>query len=71
MFGLHFWHYYQLFYTLVSFSFFINKLSFLAITIAVTEFRTKYRRSMEQCDSNARLIAVESLINHETVNTYF
>lgn len=47
-----------------------NSISFSAITIIITECRTSYRRSMEQYDLNARSIAVESLMNHETVRSF-
>lgn len=43
-------------------------LFFLALTIIITEWRTKYRRDMNQQDNNAKSKAVDSLLNFETVN---
>lgn len=38
-----------------------------ALTIIITEWRTKYRRDMNQQDNNAKSKAVDSLLNFETV----
>lgn len=38
-----------------------------ALTIIITEWRTKYRRDMNQQDNNAKTRAVDSLLNFETV----
>ena len=43
---------------------------YVAFTIAVTEWRTKYRREMNQLDSQAHTKAIDSLLNFETVK-YF
>lgn len=45
-------------------------LYFLAGTIAVTEWRTKYKRLMNQEDNKLRARAVDSLLNFETVKYY-
>ena len=45
-------------------------LIYMAMTIAITEWRTKYRRQMNELDSIATTRAVDSLINYETVK-YF
>lgn len=38
-----------------------------ALTIVITEWRTKYRRDMNLQDNNAKSKAVDSLLNFETV----
>ncbi|XP_050388349.1 ATP-binding cassette sub-family B member 6 isoform X2 [Patella vulgata] len=43
---------------------------YLAITIIITEWRTKYRRSMNRLDNAANARAVDSLLNFETVKYY-
>jgi ATP-binding cassette subfamily B protein len=43
---------------------------YIAFTISVTEWRTKYRREMNQLDSQAHTKAIDSLLNYETVK-YF
>ncbi|CAG0919528.1 unnamed protein product [Notodromas monacha] len=40
---------------------------YLGVTIAVTEWRTKYRRFMNTADNDARAKAVDSVLNFETV----
>ncbi len=45
-------------------------LIYMSLTIAITEWRTKYRRQMNELDSIATTRAVDSLINYETVK-YF
>jgi ATP-binding cassette, subfamily B, heavy metal transporter len=45
-------------------------LIYIAITVGVTEWRTKFRRRMNELDSQANTRAVDSLINYETVK-YF
>lgn len=37
------------------------------LTIIITEWRTKYRRQMNEQDNNAKSKAVDSLLNFETV----
>lgn len=41
----------------------------LATTIYVTEWRTKYRRTMNRLDNEAEAKAVDSLLNFETVSS--
>ncbi len=43
---------------------------YIAWTVIVTEWRTKYRRTMNQSDSEAHTKAIDSLLNFETVK-YF
>ncbi|SEK06444.1 ABC transporter ATP-binding protein/permease [Achromobacter sp. NFACC18-2] len=43
---------------------------YMAYTLAVTEWRTKFRRQMNETDSEANTKAIESLLNYETVK-YF
>lgn len=43
---------------------------YIAYTIAVTEWRTHFRRTMNDLDSKANIKAIDSLINYETVK-YF
>ncbi|KAJ7345996.1 hypothetical protein JRQ81_001946 [Phrynocephalus forsythii] len=43
---------------------------YLALTIILTEWRTKYRRDMNTRDNEARSRAVDSLLNFETVKYY-
>ena len=39
----------------------------LAVTIAITEWRTKFRRDMNKLDNEMNARAVDSLLNFETV----
>ena len=43
---------------------------YVAFTVAVTEWRTHFRRSMNELDSKANIRAIDSLLNYETVK-YF
>jgi len=43
---------------------------YVATTIAITEWRTKHRRTMNDMDSKANTKAIDSLLNYETVK-YF
>ncbi|XP_017390707.1 ATP-binding cassette sub-family B member 6, mitochondrial isoform X1 [Cebus imitator] len=43
---------------------------YLALTIVVTEWRTKFRRAMNSQENAARARAVDSLLNFETVKYY-
>ncbi|MGE8631646.1 ABCB family ABC transporter ATP-binding protein/permease [Achromobacter denitrificans] len=43
---------------------------YMGYTLAVTEWRTKFRRQMNETDSEANTKAIESLLNYETVK-YF
>jgi ATP-binding cassette subfamily B protein len=44
--------------------------TYIVYTISVTEWRTTFRRTMNELDSNANIKAIDSLINYETVK-YF
>ena len=44
--------------------------SFTAVTIWVTEWRTKFRRSMNLADNAQKTRGVDSLLNYETVKYY-
>jgi len=43
---------------------------YVAFTIAITEWRTRFRREMNELDSRANTRAIDSLLNYETVK-YF
>jgi ATP-binding cassette subfamily B protein len=43
---------------------------YIAFTVAITEWRTKFRRQMNELDSTAHTKAIDSLLNYETVK-YF
>jgi len=45
-------------------------VAYIAFTIVVTEWRTQFRRKMNELDSTAHTKAVDSLLNYETVK-YF
>ncbi len=45
-------------------------VTYIAFTVTVTEWRTRYRRRMNELDSTAHSRAVDSLLNYETVK-YF
>ncbi|RQO34290.1 metal ABC transporter permease [Herminiimonas sp. KBW02] len=45
-------------------------VSYIAFTVIVTEWRTHFRRTMNELDSKANTKAIDSLINYETVK-YF
>lgn len=44
--------------------------SYIAFTLAVTQWRTKFRKAMNEADNDASTRAIDSLINYETVK-YF
>ena len=46
-------------------------ITFLAATILVTEWRTKYRRDMNIKENATKAVAVDSLLNFETVSSLF
>lgn len=48
----------------------IALVTYIAFTIGVTEWRTHFRRTMNELDSKANTKAIDSLINYETVK-YF
>jgi ATP-binding cassette, subfamily B, heavy metal transporter len=43
---------------------------YIAFTVFITEWRTQYRRTMNELDSKANVRAIDSLLNYETVK-YF
>lgn len=45
--------------------------SFLAATVIVTEWRTKFRREMNEKENITKAAAVDSLLNFETVSFIF
>src|SRR5689334_23535757 len=45
-------------------------LTYIAFTISITEWRTHFRRQMNELDSKANTRAIDSLLNYETVK-YF
>lgn len=49
---------------------FIALIVYISYTVAVTEWRTNFRRTMNDLDSKANSRAIDSLINYETVK-YF
>ena len=49
---------------------FVTIAGYIAFTLAVTEWRTKYRRRMNESDQEANTKAIDSLLNYETVK-YF
>jgi ATP-binding cassette subfamily B protein len=61
------WSLYGVAYALVTFA---CIGSYVAWTLIVTEWRTKYRRAMNETDSVANAKAIDSLLNYETVK-YF
>ncbi|AEE85514.1 putative ABC-type Cd(2+) transporter [Arabidopsis thaliana] len=44
--------------------------SYIAFTLVVTQYRTKFRKAMNQADNDASTRAIDSLVNYETVK-YF
>jgi ATP-binding cassette, subfamily B, heavy metal transporter len=61
-------------WSLFDFSFalvtFVTIAGYIAFTLTVTEWRTKYRRRMNESDNEANSKAIDSLLNYETVK-YF
>ena len=47
-----------------------NLIKFLAATFIITEWRTKYHRSMNLADNLQKARSVDSLLNFETVKYY-
>jgi ATP-binding cassette subfamily B protein len=58
---------YEVWFTLITA---VTLVGYIAYTVAITEWRTKYRRQMNEQDSRANSRAIDSLINYETVK-YF
>jgi ABC-type transport system involved in Fe-S cluster assembly fused permease/ATPase subunit len=48
----------------------VTLVVYIALTIVITEWRTAYRRRMNELDSKANTRAIDSLLNYETVK-YF
>jgi ATP-binding cassette, subfamily B, heavy metal transporter len=53
-----------------SFVTFVSVAAYIAFTVSFTEWRLKYRRAMNESDSEANTKAIDSLLNYETVK-YF
>ncbi|KAK7473352.1 hypothetical protein BaRGS_00035400 [Batillaria attramentaria] len=49
---------------------FVCMALYLTLTVVITEWRTKYRREMNLLDNAANAMAVDSLLNFETVKYY-
>jgi ATP-binding cassette, subfamily B, heavy metal transporter len=49
---------------------FVALVLYIAFTVTVTEWRTKFRKQMNELDSTAHTKAIDSLLNYETVK-YF
>ncbi|MBM3531602.1 MAG: ABC transporter ATP-binding protein/permease [Alphaproteobacteria bacterium] len=49
---------------------FVTIVAYIAYTLLITEWRTKYRRQMNETEEEAHAKAVDSLLNYETVK-YF
>ena len=49
---------------------FLTMVAYILFTISITEWRTKFRRVMNEKDNFARAKAVDSLLNFETVKYY-
>jgi ABC-type transport system involved in Fe-S cluster assembly fused permease/ATPase subunit len=60
------WHY-NIWFTIITAG---ALLCYIAFTVSVTEWRTHFRRTMNDLDSKANTKAIDSLINYETVK-YF
>jgi ATP-binding cassette, subfamily B, heavy metal transporter len=61
------WSLYDYRFALVTF---VTVVGYVVYTLAITEWRLKYRREMNETDSDANTKAVDSLLNYETVK-YF
>ncbi len=61
------WKLYGVWYALITF---VNVGGYIAWTLGITEWRIKYRRVMNESDSEANTKAIDSLLNFETVK-YF
>ena len=61
------WWFYGVSYAAITF---VTIAAFIAFTLSVTEWRLKFRRRMNQQDSEAHTKAIDSLLNYETVK-YF
>ncbi len=63
----YFAYYYDIWFAIITF---VALLVYIIFTIKVTEWRTHYRRTMNEMDSRANQRAIDSLLNFETVK-YF
>ncbi|MBV8166897.1 MAG: ABC transporter ATP-binding protein/permease, partial [Alphaproteobacteria bacterium] len=61
------WHLYSWAFAAVTF---VTIVGYIVFTVTITEWRTKYRREMNERDSEASTKAIDSLLNYETVK-YF
>ncbi len=61
------WALFNIWFALVTF---VTIVGYIGYTMAVTEWRLKYRRAMNETDSEANTKAIDSLLNYETVK-YF
>ena len=61
------WGLYDIWFALVTL---VTIVGYIAYTMLVTEWRLKYRRTMNETDSEANTKAIDSLLNYETVK-YF
>src|SRR5258706_8036416 len=61
------WHLYNWAFAAVTF---VTIVGYIVFTVSITEWRTKYRREMNERDSEANTRAIDSLLNYETVK-YF
>ena len=63
----YFAYYYDIWFAIITF---VALVLYIVFTIKVTEWRTHYRRTMNEMDSRANQRAIDSLLNFETVK-YF
>ena len=61
------WSLFDIFYALVAFT---SVSSYIIFTLAMTEWRLKFRRQMNEQDTKASAASIDSLVNFETVK-YF
>ncbi len=61
------WHLFDLRFALVTL---VTVVGYVAYTLVVTEWRTRFRREMNETDNRANTRAIDSLLNYETVK-YF
>jgi ATP-binding cassette subfamily B protein len=61
------WAFFDIWYAVITF---ICVIGYIGYTLAVTEWRLKYRRQMNETDQEANTRAIDSLLNYETVK-YF
>ncbi|MFH0351852.1 MAG: ABCB family ABC transporter ATP-binding protein/permease [Chromatiales bacterium] len=58
---------YELWFALITLG---TLVIYIVLTVSITEWRTKFRRAMNEMDSKANTKAIDSLLNYETVK-YF